>query len=161
MKIELSPELTEIALEIGATHYDVVLFDFIKKVEDNCMYYSGEYPSGKWVSGVSTFSEFLEIDFDPQKDELLEEIERLKAEMNKQWMPIESAPKNELVIVFASNQQFVAWLQDDESDPWYEEDVGASDFNGCWCVTDNKLGPFALRGSRPTHWMPLPPNPEE
>ena len=77
------------------------------------------------------------------------------------WMPIESVPKNDPVIVFAGGQQFVAWLQDDKSDPWHDEGDGESDFNGCWCVTDNKLGPFALRGSRPTHWMPLPEPPSE
>lgn len=75
------------------------------------------------------------------------------------WEPIETAPKNESVLVFASNSQFVAWLQDDATDPWFENGDSESMFNGLWCVTDNKLGPFALRGSRPTHWMPLPAPP--
>lgn len=76
------------------------------------------------------------------------------------WMPIETAPKNDPVLVFASGQCFVAWLQDDATDEWHEEGESPSDFDGSWCVTDNKLGPFALRGGRPTHWQPLPPPPE-
>lgn len=75
------------------------------------------------------------------------------------WQPIKTAPKNEPVIVFAGNQQFIAWLQDDETDVWHDGEE-ESDFNGLWCVTDNKLGPFALRGTRPTHWMPLPEPPK-
>ena len=76
-----------------------------------------------------------------------------------EWKEIATAPKNEPVLVFACNQQFVAWLQDDDTDPWHEVGEDPSDLNGMWCVTDNKLGPFALRGSRPTHWMPLPAPP--
>lgn len=76
------------------------------------------------------------------------------------WMPISSAPKNDPILVFAGGQKFVAWLQDDATDPWHEEGDPESDLNGHWCVTDNKLGPFALRGSRPTHWKPTGPNPE-
>lgn len=76
------------------------------------------------------------------------------------WQPIGTAPKNESVLIFCGSQQFVAWLQDDASDEFWDEEDGASDLNGMWCVTDNKLGPFALRGSRPTHWQPLPDAPE-
>lgn len=76
------------------------------------------------------------------------------------WQTIDTAPNNDPVIVFAGGQQFIAWLQDDSSDPWHDESEGESDMNGLWVVTDNKLGPFALRGSRPTHWMPLPPPPK-
>lgn len=76
-----------------------------------------------------------------------------------EWQPIETAPKNDPVLVFASGQQFVAWLQDDATDPWHDDGDGESDLNGHWCVTDNKLGPFVLRGGRPTRWMPLPAPP--
>ena len=76
------------------------------------------------------------------------------------WEPICTAPKNTPVLVFASCQQFVAWFQDDETDPWHDEEDGESDFDGMWCVTDNKLGPYALRGGSPTHWMPLPEPPK-
>ncbi|MGX9958564.1 DUF551 domain-containing protein [Xanthomonas euvesicatoria] len=77
-----------------------------------------------------------------------------------EWNPIGTVPKNIPILVYAGNQQFVAWLQDDATDPDREEDDYESDLNGSWCVTDNKLGPFALRGSRPTHWMPLPEPPK-
>lgn len=78
---------------------------------------------------------------------------------NNGWMPIESAPKNESVLVFAGGQQYVAWFQDDATDPWHEEGDAESAQNELWCVTDNKHGPYALRGSRPTHWQPLPAPP--
>ena len=80
--------------------------------------------------------------------------------MASEWLPIESAPKNTPVLVFASNQMFVAWFQDDATDPYHEDGDFTPDFNGLWCVTDNKLGPFALRGGRPSHWMPLPESPK-
>lgn len=76
-----------------------------------------------------------------------------------EWFPISSAPFNESILVFAGGQQYVAWFQDDATDPWHEDGDPESDKNGSWCVTDNKLGPFALRGSRPTHWRPLPDPP--
>lgn len=78
---------------------------------------------------------------------------------NNGWMPISSAPKNESVLVFASGQHFVAWLQDDATDPWHDEEEEPSYLNGMWCVTDNKNGPYPLRGGGPTHWQPLPAPP--
>lgn len=75
------------------------------------------------------------------------------------WQPIETAPRNVPVLVLASGQQFVAWFQDDATDEMYDERFGGSDHNKSWCVTDNKHGPYALRGGRPTHWMPLPAAP--
>ncbi|HFF3031959.1 TPA: hypothetical protein ACGCGJ_000429 [Stenotrophomonas maltophilia] len=77
------------------------------------------------------------------------------------WNPISTAPKNTPVLIYAGGQQFVAWLQDDASDEYRSEDEGESDLNGMWCVTDNKLGPFALRGGRPSHWKQLDPDPED
>lgn len=77
-----------------------------------------------------------------------------------EWKTIESAPKNTSVLVFASRQMFVAWFQDDATDPYHEDDEGASDFNGLWCVTDNKHGPYSLRGGLPSHWAPLPGPPQ-
>jgi hypothetical protein len=76
-----------------------------------------------------------------------------------QWLPIESAPKNTGVLVFQGGSQHCAWLQDDASDEFWEEGDEPTGLNGLWCVTDNKLGPFALRGGQPTHWTPLPPPP--
>jgi hypothetical protein len=75
------------------------------------------------------------------------------------WQPIETAPRNVPVLVLASGQQFVAWFQDDATDEMYDESFGGSDHNKSWCVTDNKHGPYALRGGRPTHWIPLPAAP--
>lgn len=77
------------------------------------------------------------------------------------WQPIETAPKNVYVLVYAHGDQYVALLVDDASDPWFEEGDAESDFNGLWTVTDNKHGPYALRGGRPTHWMPLPQPPKD
>lgn len=76
-----------------------------------------------------------------------------------EWKPIETAPKNTDVLVFAYGSQYVACLIDDATDPWYREGSGPSDFDGLWTVDDNKHGPYALRGGSPTHWMPLPPPP--
>lgn len=76
-----------------------------------------------------------------------------------EWMKIETAPKNVDVLVYAHGNQYVALLVDDASDPWFEEGSSESDFNGLWTVTDNKHGPYALRGGKPTHWMPLPSPP--
>ena len=75
------------------------------------------------------------------------------------WQPIETAPKNQSVLVYNGNM-FVAWFQDDATDPfrWKEEE---SDLNLCWCVSDNRNGPFLLRGSKLTHWVPLPESPKE
>lgn len=75
------------------------------------------------------------------------------------WQPIETAPKNEDVLVYAAGRQYVAWFQNDETDPYREDGDPESDLNNLWCVTDNKHGPYALRGSPPTHWMYLPHDP--
>lgn len=75
------------------------------------------------------------------------------------WQPIETAPKNEDVLVYAAGSQYVAWFQNDETDPYREDGDPESDLNNLWCVTDNKHGPYALRGSKPSHWMYLPHDP--
>ncbi len=65
-----------------------------------------------------------------------------------QWRPIETAPKDgaEILVFAAGSCYVVGW--------------GAPDFEW-WCVDDNKHGPYPLRGSAPTHWMPLPAAPSE
>ena len=65
---------------------------------------------------------------------------------NCEWRDIETAPKDGTVVLLAGCRKPVAaaWLED-EIDYWH--------------VDDNKLGPFALRGPGPTHWMPLPKPP--
>ena len=61
------------------------------------------------------------------------------------WQPIETAPKDgqAILVTDGMNCYCVEW---DEEFDW-------------WTVDDNKLGPFRLRGSAPTHWTPLPPAP--
>jgi hypothetical protein len=68
-----------------------------------------------------------------------------------EWQPIEAAPKDgtPILVVTRSGQYVVTWLTEGETD---------QNFTG-WYVTDNKHGPFSLRGYAPTHWMPLPTPP--
>ena len=61
------------------------------------------------------------------------------------WMPIETAPKDGQAILVTDGRGCYCVEWNEELD-W-------------WTVDDNKLGPFRLRGSAPTHWMPLPPAP--
>ena len=61
------------------------------------------------------------------------------------WMDIETAPKDGQAILVTDGMDCYCVEWDEEFD-W-------------WTVDDNKLGPFRLRGSAPTHWMPLPPAP--
>ena len=65
------------------------------------------------------------------------------------WQPIETAPKDGQAILVTDGMDCYCVEWDEEFD-W-------------WTVDDNKLGPFRLRGSAPTHWMPLPaaPGPAE
>lgn len=74
------------------------------------------------------------------------------------WRPIETAPRDGtrvLVSFGARGVHAVAW-----------EEPAHSGFE-IWCVDDGKHGPYALRGyldagpTAPTHWMPLPPPPQE
>ena len=59
------------------------------------------------------------------------------------WRHIETAPKDGQAILVTDGMDCHCVEWDEEFD-W-------------WTVDDNKLGPFRLRGSAPTHWMPLPP----
>ena len=61
------------------------------------------------------------------------------------WQPIETAPKDGQAILVTDGMDCYCVEWDEEFD-W-------------WTVDDNKLGPFRLRGSAPTHWVPLPPAP--
>ena len=58
------------------------------------------------------------------------------------WRHIETAPKDGQAILVTDGMDCYCVEWDEEFD-W-------------WTVDDNKLGPFRLRGSAPTHWMPLP-----
>ena len=61
------------------------------------------------------------------------------------WQPIETAPKDGQAILVTDGMHCycVEWCEEFD---W-------------WTVDDNKLGPFRLRGSAPTHWMKLPEAP--
>ena len=61
------------------------------------------------------------------------------------WQSIETAPRDGQAILVTDGWDCYCVEWDEEFD-W-------------WTVDDNKLGPFRLRGSAPTHWMPLPPVP--
>ena len=61
------------------------------------------------------------------------------------WQPIETAPKDGQAILVTDGMDCYCVEWDEEFD-W-------------WTVDDNKLGPFRLRGSAPTHWMKLPEAP--
>ena len=61
------------------------------------------------------------------------------------WRHIETAPKDGQAILVTDGMGCYCVEWDEEFD-W-------------WTVDDNKLGPFRLRGSAPTHWMKLPPAP--
>lgn len=61
------------------------------------------------------------------------------------WKPIHTAPTDGTAIL-VSEGRFIHCVEWNEEFEW-------------WAVDDNKLGPFRLRGSAPTHWMPLPAAP--
>jgi len=61
------------------------------------------------------------------------------------WMDIETAPKDGQAILVTDGRGCYCVEWSEEFD-W-------------WTVDDNKLGPFRLRGSSPTHWIPLPAAP--
>ena len=67
--------------------------------------------------------------------------------MSEAWQPIETAPKDGTAIL-VSESRFIHCVEWNDEYEW-------------WAVDDNKLGPFRLRGTAPTHWMPLPPPPVE
>lgn len=61
------------------------------------------------------------------------------------WQSIETAPRDGQAILVTDGWDCYCVEWDEEFD-W-------------WTVDDNKLGPFRLRGSAPTHWMKLPAAP--
>jgi hypothetical protein len=66
------------------------------------------------------------------------------------WQPIETAPKDETpILVFNGHRMQVA--------QW----IGIPSFISGWFIDDSKHGPRLIRGSLPTHWMPLPEKPNE
>lgn len=78
------------------------------------------------------------------------------------WQPIETAPKDGTEILVYKNVATVdiihiaSWVNQDE---WmHETECG----DGWWSYTENSVSQRMLEGYKyPTHWMPLPPLPEE
>ena len=64
------------------------------------------------------------------------------ASVSAGWQSIETAPKDCQAILVTDGRGCYCVEWSEEFD-W-------------WTVDDNKLGPFRLRGSAPTHWMPTP-----
>ena len=70
-----------------------------------------------------------------------------------EWMPIESAPKDETaVILYMPAVGYRGAVI--TSAYWTTHNVE------CWHVDDQKNGPYPLRGTSPAHWMPLPEPPK-
>ena len=67
------------------------------------------------------------------------------ASVSAGWQSIETAPKDGQAILVTDGRDCYCVEWNEELD-W-------------WTVDGNKLGPFRLRGSAPTHWMKLPEAP--
>lgn len=80
-----------------------------------------------------------------------------------EWQPIETAPKDGTVILFAAEGKVVAgWFHNDFAPfPWAFVDDVRESLTGC---CDNELtGRVYTNGyplGVPTHWMPLPDPPK-
>ena len=58
-----------------------------------------------------------------------------------QWQPIETAPKDKVLLLYAASYIEIGWWDEDEENWWARH---ATEYP-----------------SRPTHWMPLPIGPKE
>lgn len=76
---------------------------------------------------------------------LLDEIDRLRAELQAtQWLPIETAPKDELILVGPTKRMGICVAMNHSRDGWVTETV--SEWANIYV---------------PTVWMPLPPAPPQ
>jgi Protein of unknown function (DUF551) len=66
-----------------------------------------------------------------------------------EWQSIETAPRNHGSEYLVSNDRGVFAAEFDPD--WFDD--------GWWLISDGKDFERPLRGSAPTHWMPLPPPP--
>ncbi len=75
-----------------------------------------------------------------------------------EWQPIETLDvalltNGDEMLVYNDRGMFVGWWDSD----WSREH---GFHGGWWMISDGKDDERALRGSTPTHWMPLPAAPE-
>ena len=102
-----------------------------------------------WHVGTMSQDDFEPVDESETPTEIADAVLALLAAPpaagQARWQPIETAPKDgqDILVTDGMNCYCVEW---DEEFDW-------------WTVDDNKLGPFRLRGSAPTHWMKLPEAP--
>jgi hypothetical protein len=89
---------------------------------------------------MSNKPSYFEIQVANQLDRIEAKIEEL--ESKKQWQPIETAPKDESVLLLLENPRNIIEA--------YMTETGWVD---CWC---SYVAPY-----KPTHWMPLPEPPKE
>ena len=102
-----------------------------------------------WHVGTMSQDDFEPVDESETPTEIADAVLALlaapPAAQAEGWMDIETAPKDGQAILVTDGMDCYCVEWDEEFD-W-------------WTVDDNKLGPFRLRGSAPTHWMPLPAAP--
>ena len=102
-----------------------------------------------WHVGTMSQDDFEPVDESETPTEIADAVLALlaapPAAQAEGWMPIETAPKDGQAILVTDGMDCYCVEWDEEFD-W-------------WTVDDNKLGPFRLRGSAPTHWVPLPAAP--
>ena len=102
-----------------------------------------------WHIGTMSQDDFEPVDESETPTEIADAVLALlaapPAAQAEGWKPIETAPKDGQAILVTDGRGCYCVEWNEEFD-W-------------WTVDDNKLGPFRLRGSAPTHWMPLPAAP--
>ena len=102
-----------------------------------------------WHVGTMSQDDFEPVDESETPTEIADAVLALlaapSAAQAEGWKPIETAPKDGQAILVTDGMDCYCVEWNEELD-W-------------WTVDDNKLGPFRLRGSAPTHWMKLPEAP--
>ena len=81
-----------------------------------------------------------------------------------EWQPIETAPKDGVIIVYCPSEDAKFEYFEGEGEEMVDDPKPA--FIGCaeWCEDECEFVIFSFHWlsytSQPTHWMPLPPPPE-
>ena len=107
--------------------------------------YESPMPDGSVFTGASAERLQVGVGTPPGTIEKPLYIAAPPAAQAEGWKPIETAPKDgqAILVTDGGGCYCVEWSEEFD---W-------------WTVDDNKLGPFRLRGSAPTHWMPTPAAP--